>query len=321
MRKIVSFILPFIGLAIFAYIIHATGWGRIIDAFKRMRPAKLYLMPLFVAFIILIRGYRWQYLMRMLGIDYSLWRSNVVWTIGFFAAAVTPGKVGDALRAFYVSNETGRNFGECFLSVFMDRLLDLIVVVLFGVVTIIVFSHYYMQLPSLWIIFACVAGLLALIVAALYRDLMKKLLKPVFNVLVPKKYKESASLNFNAFYDALASYVKNWKGVMKAFLLTVVYWVVVFVLAYYTAYVMDTGVSFSYLFIIMPVVTLVELIPISLSGLGTREATVIKFFQVVGISQAGAVGFSIAYLLLGTYLTALIGFFLWLKYPAKLTGD
>jgi len=39
---------------------------------------------------------------------------------------------------------------------------------------------------------------------------------------------------------------------------------------------------------------------------------------VVGISSAAAVGFSIGYLFIGTYLTALAGFLMWLRHPVKL---
>ncbi len=45
---------------------------------------------------------------------------------GFSPPSITPGKVGDAVRALYVSRETGRGLGESFLTVFMDRLMDLV---------------------------------------------------------------------------------------------------------------------------------------------------------------------------------------------------
>ena len=61
----------------------------------------------------------------------------------------------------------------------------------------------------------------------------------------------------------------------------------------------------------------VELIPISVSGLGTRDAAVIYFFSLVGVSSAAAVSFSIGYLIVGTYLTAVVGFFIWLRHPVE----
>ena len=44
----------------------------------------------------------------------------------------------------------------------------------------------------------------------------------------------------------------------------------------------------------------------------------IYFFSVVGATSAAAVSFSIAYLIVGTYLTAMVGFVLWIRHPVKL---
>jgi uncharacterized membrane protein YbhN (UPF0104 family) len=68
----------------------------------------------------------------------------------------------------------------------------------------------------------------------------------------------------------------------------------------------------------MPTLTLVELIPISVSGIGTRDAAVVFFFSVLGIGSAEAVSFSLIYLIFGTYFNALVGFIAWLANPAKL---
>jgi uncharacterized membrane protein YbhN (UPF0104 family) len=99
--------------------------------------------------------------------------------------------------------------------------------------------------------------------------------------------------------------------------LTLFGWTLIFVLALYVARVLSIPVDPAFLVLIMPIVTLVELIPFTVSGLGTRDATVVYFFSVVGVGGAEAVGFSIAYVLLGTYLTALIGLVLWIRYPMR----
>jgi len=318
MSRWLSYILPFIGLAIFVYIVSGTGVGNILETFRGVNPLLLIPFPFFVLFILFIRGFRWQVLLRMVKIPYTLWRSTAVWSIGFFAAAITPGKVGDAIRALYVSRETGKNFGECFLTVFIDRLMDLVTVVIFGMVTIVIFSYHYIEIPSLWIIFLAIFGFFFLVIAVMSRRLVRKIIKPIFNILVPKKYKEQMSLSFNSFYDSLKMYIKQWKGTLFVLMLTFVYWALVFCLAWYVTYMLGIKITFGYVFIIMPMLTLVELIPISISGLGTREATAIYFFSVVGISSAYAVSFSITYLIMGTYLTSILGFVFWLRNPVQL---
>ncbi len=292
--------------------------GEIAATFRDVNPIHLVAFPLIVVAIIAIRGFRWQYLMKLIGMRYSMWRSAVVWSIGFAASSVTPAKVGDAIRAVYTNQETGRNFGECFLTVFIDRLMDLVTVVLYLIVAIVLFSVYYMQIPSIWLIFLATLGFFVLLWVIMNKNLMKKMIRPVFNSLFPKKHKEAMSISFNSFYDSLGVYVKEWKGTLNAFILTLVYWLMVFGMAWYVAFVLGLKVGVAYIFIIMPMVTLVELIPISVAGLGTREATVIYFFSIVGISNAQAVGFSLTYLIMGTYLTSLMGFIFWLRNPVKL---
>ena len=318
MRKKLSFLLPFVGLALFVYIVARTGLDRIAAVFAAANLKMLLVAPAFVIVIVLLRGLRWQLLMRVVGIDYSFWRSACVWTIGFFAASVTPAKAGDAVRALYLQNDTGRTFGEAFLTVFIDRLFDLMLVLCLGVASVLLFSHYYIELPSFWIVLLAVVGVAVCVYMVASRKLMRWLLKPVFEALVPSKYKERFSLNFHTFYDSLASYGRSPGVLALAFLLTVIVWGLVFSLAWYLTVVFGIDVAPAYVFLIMPIVTLVELIPISVSGLGTRDATVIYFFSVVGASSAAAVSFSIGYLLVGTYLTAVVGFVLWIRHPVEL---
>lgn len=318
MRKKISFLLPFIGLALFVYIVANTGLDRLATVFAAANLKMLLFSPVFLVVVVLVRGVRWRLLMRVVEIDYSLWRSASVWTIGFFAASVTPAKAGDAVRALYLQNDTGRTFGEAFLTVFIDRLLDLMLVLCLGVVSVLLFSRYYIELPSFWIILLATAGIAVCVYLAASRKLMRRLLKPVFEALVPPKYKEKFSLNFHTFYDSLGRYGRS-PGIMAlAFLLTVIAWSVVFLLAWYLTVMLGIDVDAAYVFLIMPIVTLVELLPISVSGLGTRDATVIYFFSVIGVSSAAAVSFSIGYLLIGTYLTAMAGFIMWLRNPVEL---
>ncbi len=318
MKKWVSALVPFVGLAIFIWIVSGTGVHRILETFRGIDPRRLLVFPVLMVFLLWLRGYRWWLLIRVVGIDYSMWRSTVVYSIGFFAASITPGKVGDAVRALYLSRETGRGFGECFLTVFVDRLMDLVAMLVLGLAALLVFSYRYIDIPSLWIIVAASVALMAMVYVMLHRDVMKKVVGPVFRVLTPVKYREQLSAEVHGFYDGLTLYGKHWKTTVFAVLLMLLFWGTAFVLAYSVTWVLGIDVPFAFVVLMMPMVTLVEIIPISISGLGTREAAVIFFFSVLGIASAEAVGFSITYLLAGTYLTALVGFVAWLANPAKL---
>jgi len=318
MKRWITLILPVIGLGIFVLIIRSIGLGNVVETIRGVDPRKLLIFPLFTAFIIWMHGLRWQFLMRIIGIDYSLWRSTMVWSIGFFAASVTPAKVGDAARAYYLSRDTGYNFAECLLTVVIDRLLDVFVMLALGVIAVPIFSYYYMELPSVWIALGAAMLIVGLIYLLLHRRLMRKLLGPFVRVLVPAKYREEMTLHFHSFYDALAVYIRNWKRTSIGLIYTLFFWAAVGGLAYTVTRVLDIDVSLRYLILMLPLLTLVEIIPISVSGLGTREAASIYLFSVIGVSSTEAVAFSLMYLVLGTYLVASVGLFAWLLKPRSL---
>ena len=320
MKKWLSLLLPLIGLTIFAWIVYGTGVDQILETFRGVEPKRLLIFPVFTLGMLFLRGLRWKHLMAMIGIEYPLWKSGVVWAIGYFGASVTPGKVGDAVRAVYLSRDTQRPFAESFLTVFVDRLLDLMTVLVLGMITILVFSHNYMRFPSIWIVVTAVLVVMAVLAVALNRTLVKRLIGPVFRVLAPKRFKDELSSQFEQFYDSLGMYARQPGKMMVAVLYTLVYWFCVLLLAYTVTRVLNINVSFAYMTLLMPIITLVELVPISIAGLGPRDATTIFFFAVIGIPSPEAVGFSILYLLGGTYVTALVGFVAWLTRPTKLAG-
>lgn len=318
MKKWTSLLLPLVGLAIFVWIVGGAGLDRIWETFRQVDPRRLLVFPLFTVFIVWIRGLRWWLLLRVAQIDYSRRRSSIVWAIGFFAAAVTPGKVGDAVRAFYISRETGKGIGGAFLTVFVDRFLDLVTVLVFGVVTVLIFSYRYANIGSTWLLVGTSLLALALLYLMLHRGLMRRFLGPVVRLLTPERFRAQLSANVHEFYDVLALYRRRPWSTAAAAALTLAFWGGVVLLAYTVTWVLEIDVSIGYVALMMPVVTLMEILPISISGIGTREAAVVFFFSAVNIGNAQAVAFSILYLFAGTYLTALVGFVAWLANPAKL---
>jgi uncharacterized protein (TIRG00374 family) len=316
-KRILPWIMPLFGLAVFVAVVQHAGPSRILAVLAQAHTPQLVWAPLLVTAIAIARGIRWRYVTRSLGIEYGLARATLVWTIGFFASSVTPAKAGDALRAVYLRNDTGRPLGECFLTVFVDRLWDLGFVLGAGIASALVFSRRYIEIPSASLLIAGVAIVVAVSALSMHRGIMRALLKPTFMLLAPARHRDQLSVSFHSFYDALREFGSSKRRALVMAALTLLGWALIFVLGVYVARLLSIPVDPAYIVLIMPIVTLVELIPFTVSGLGTRDATVVYFFSVVGVGSAEAVGFSITYLLIGTYLTALVGLALWIRYPVR----
>jgi uncharacterized protein (TIRG00374 family) len=318
LNRALTWLTPLLGVAIFAIVVNRAGPSRIAAVLANVELKELVWAPLLVGAIALARGLRWRYVAASMGIPYGLHRATRAWMIGFFASSITPAKAGDALRAVYLSRESGRPVGESLFTVFVDRLWDFGFILCAGVASTIAFSRLYAKVPSapLFVASAVVLGLAA--AALTRRGFMRALLRPAFSVLVPTRYRAGFAANFHSFYDALRVYGGgDLRRTVTMALLTLLCWSLIFTLAIYVARLLDIAVQPEFVVLMMPIVTLVELIPFSVSGLGTRDATVVYFFSVVGLGSAEAVGFSIVYVLIGTYATALLGLALWLKHPIQ----
>jgi uncharacterized membrane protein YbhN (UPF0104 family) len=87
---------------------------------------------------------------------------------------------------------------------------------------------------------------------------------------------------------------------------------------YFGAMALNIPVTYFHMILILPFTTLVEALPISFSGVGTRDAVLILMFTLLGISSSLAVSFSIMILILN-YIMNLFGVLFWIKNPFKLS--
>ena len=69
---------------------------------------------------------------------------------------------------------------------------------------------------------------------------------------------------------------------------------------------------------VIPLLGLLDLLPISISGIGTRDVTLIFFFGLQAVSAEQAVAFSLLYLFTSYWLIALLGAVVYLRYPIHL---
>ena len=81
----------------------------------------------------------------------------------------------------------------------------------------------------------------------------------------------------------------------------------------------DVGVLFFVL--VIPVISLLDLLPISISGIGTRDVALIFLFGLKGIAPEQAVAFSLIYLFMSYWLVALIGAGVYFRYPIKIPEE
>jgi hypothetical protein len=101
--------------------------------------------------------------------------------------------------------------------------------------------------------------------------------------------------------------------------LTVMAYLVYFTQCFILSKALAIEVSFTSVMFAVALGSLITLLPFSISGLGTREATIIAYLSTVGISPETALSFSFLVFVTFYVVGGLIGAIAWLVHPIQMS--
>ena len=137
----------------------------------------------------------------------------------------------------------------------------------------------------------------------------RAILRVFYMKFLPKKIKETAKDGFNSFYEDMPE--KRFFPIFIFFSLT--NWIVLYSIFYFIGLSVGINVSFFYFLLFMPLTTFVGQIPITINGLGTREAAMISLFGLLGIPGTKIFSMSLINLVINGILPSIIGMILILR--------
>jgi uncharacterized protein (TIRG00374 family) len=282
------------GIILFVYIISKINLNQVINILSSANPffIALSIVPLF--FVIVLRSLRWKVIINATGFDISLKDCFLIWLKGYFLGGVTPGRVGDLFRAKFLTDKIGISLGKSLMTAVVDRVFDILVIFglsALGILMILqLFDREVFSLCNLFILLV-VFGLCLYILTI--RKLTAKILSPLFNLFVPSKFKEKAKINFDEFYKGLDLLKESEYHLVISILAGVLSWLVAGIGCYLIALSLGLNITYWYVLVSVAISSLIALLPISISGLGTREATFIFLFSIINIVPEEAVSFSL----------------------------
>ena len=305
-----------IGLILFVIILSKLNLTEIIALLSNINPFYFILANLLFIPLLITKAMRWQLLMKAQDIDYSLKDSTIMYAAAIYFGGITPGNIGDFIKVFYLKGD-GYPFGKSFASVLSDRLFDLISLLLLGYVGMLLFIAFFGRAV---IILSCIfAGMLLSIIFFIYKkDFSRVIQEYIYFHLIPEKYREHAKTGFSDLYKGIKTLTAN--QIVLATFLTVFAWVIYFVMMYLFALSINIDIPFLYLATCVSISAVITLIPISISGIGTRDATLIILFSYLGLSKESAIAFSMLILLMYA-VNGFIGLVAWFKKPIKISEE
>ena len=308
-------ILPIIGLILFLYILSKVNIQKVILGFSNIEPIWFAITLALFGVQHIIKAVRWKLLIDTYGTKYPLKDALKGWMVGYSLSLITPGKVGDFGRAYYLKGKL--DTGKSLTTVMADRVMDIFVLFVLATIGISIFVNTYVKDDFLLYGTYLLFGLfVAAVIIFSKKSLATKFIRPFYR-FAPKKHAQRLKKVYFDFYSGLEILLKHKKIIVLTGLITAGFWLISILGNYTLAIAMGFNIPYVFLLLVMPIVLIILALPISFSGLGTREAALIFFFSYVGLTAETTLTYSIMILIID-YIFAVFGFGIFWKNPLKM---
>ncbi|MFQ5854509.1 MAG: lysylphosphatidylglycerol synthase transmembrane domain-containing protein [Anaerolineae bacterium] len=269
-----------IGLLLLAFALSRINLGQTALRVVHARPEYLVVAVASTAPLVAVRAWRLQVILAGVGIVLPFRQVLTLRIVTSAAGDATPGRLGEFGAAAYL-RRAGYSASKAALAVLIDRGLDGAVFALTAIATVFRISDFGFRISD----FSLGVGSLQSIA--------------------------SQSEIRNSKFE-----IRNWVG---AGLLSVVAFFLLVFRAYCLALALDIPISFFALAGVVAISTFVQLLPISVLGIGSRDVSLLYLFHRLGLPASSAIGLSWLVLAM-LVLQLLVGAGVWIRYPLRFSN-
>jgi len=303
----------FFSVALLGYLLMKVEWRNIVQAMGVLNPLAFLISWGFLVLAIILGARRWR-----LFIPYPVSARRIIsfCFIGAFFNICLPGVVGgDIIKAYYLGREL-KGKGESVSwgalvgnadesefytinsaslgSVFMDRFMGLAVLLL-AVFVVYPWGYGYLKdTPAQWIV---PAFLIAISLAFIM----------FFKFKVGKRF-----IPIQRFHNYLEVCATQKSVLFKSFLYSICIQFLAITSVYIIAWGLSLKVSLFSFFVFIPLINILLLIPVSISGIGLREGAFAYFFGTVGVPPENAIALSLLWFL-SQLAASLLGLYVYVR--------
>ena len=220
----------------------------------------------FVLFLIIINA-RWWWLLRANRLDVGFFEVQRLAWIGFFFNNVIPGTTGgDVVKAIYIAKRCSTNRVQALVSVVVDRIVGLLSLLLIGSLASLLAVNRF---PTFAIVVWLTAGSALLFCVLLLSPDLRRRIR--FERLIARLPKRPGQI-LEEIDAAVLQYRGHLTGITAWILVSPVIYSLFVISIWFMDRSLGVGLAFADYFFIVPVVSVVQGIPIAPAGWGIGEA-------------------------------------------------
>ena len=265
-----------------------------------------YLLPIVLLLFLntLISARKWQIFLKADSLDLSLWDLTVSYMSGTFCNLFLPSNIGgDSYRIYDIARQS-KQTARSAASVFADRLSGFVALVILSFVSSLFVAAVFGSMRLLVIPTLLLLLFLLIVVALVKQEPVKKMLElsgvtrfAVVERLVAK------------LFSSLSSYRKQKGVIVKVMLLSFLFQFFVITVVYLMARALGVALPFYYFSAFVPIITLMEALPISIYGIGVRDYGYVYFFSQAGMGDVQTRSLALFFMATGVCYSLIGGLF------------
>ena len=281
---------------------NTVGFG---DTLRSVRTGYFLLSLLGVIIVLGIKSYRWRLLIQNEGASYSAYKGFAAYMASDAVGIVTPGRIGEIARLYYLREESDISFYCAFKTIVSDRIFDFTMLGWFGLSGMLFYFNTFGDHPGLYY----ALGVLVLVVLA-YIFTIK------FLAILLRNKKVSRLPVIRFVYESFLAVIR--KHALRMWAITILAYFMYFAFSWLIMLSLHLSPSYMDVVFIMSIMSLSTIIPLSVAGFGTREATLVLLFSYYGLASETAISFSLMHFTAFFLWGGLIGLVFWILMPISI---
>lgn len=280
----------FVGILFLYLAVRGTDFSEIFSVIRQA-----YVLPIVISlalrFIALwIRGLRWRTILKPIKLIPSFLLFRIL-CIGELGNYLLPARIGEIIRVMMISMKEQISKASTFASVFVEKLVDLSMVLFFLVSFSVAFS-----LPSLVQVSSYIAGsvLFVVIVACILLLHFKSKIEKLVELLLSKFPKAVITIQrlIDRFFEGL-SIIKNIRQLLPAFFWSLILWILYSLALFFVFLALNIELPWYASFITAAAVGLGQSVPSTAGYIGTNEFFAVAILTTFSLDKSVALACAI----------------------------
>lgn len=286
---------PVVSVGLLAFVLVRTDLAKLWDVASGASFAFLGLGILTVVAALAVSAYKWQRLLNVQDVRVPLPRLFVSYLVGLFFNNFLPTNIGgDVVRAADIARQTGKT-PECVASVIGERLLAAFALALTAAIGLVL--SYNVSVAFRWWVVGIFGVTLAIMLVFAIDSVRRAIGR---RIKLPEKFAIRRWLG--GVGSSMGACMRDRGNVAWVVFLSLVFQLTVVLVTYFIFLALHVSIDATRLFIyclaFVPIISALQMLPISISGFGVREGAYIYFFGAVGLPAEISVAASLLFWIL-----------------------